>query len=138
LCEVAPEADIRIGDFLAAHSTGTLGGQDFDVAIGNPPFSKAAEFVRACRIQARTTVMLLPLNFLATEERCEFNRTYAPDVYVLPQRPSFTGRGTAATDYAWFVWSQKPRSQGIIRTLALTPSEQIKYWKTRARAGGTR
>lgn len=46
-----------------------------------------------------------------------------PDVYLLPQRPSFTGRGTDATTYAWFVWtvSEQTRRTGFVEALEARP-----------------
>ena len=61
----------------------------FDVAMGNPPFALAMEFVRHCRMVARYTVLLLRLDFLASVKRSAFMREDTPNVYVLPNRPSF-------------------------------------------------
>ena len=98
--------------------------QRFDVAFMNPPFVLAMEFVRWGMLHANTTIALLRLGFLASSKRCAFMRANAPDVYVLPNRPSFTGGGkTDATDYGWCVWrsSKMSRSEGMIRVLADTP-----------------
>jgi len=62
--------------------------------------------------------MLLRLNFLASERRQEWMKTDTPDVYVLPNRPSFRGKGSDATEYAWFVWDTF--STGRIFILDLT------------------
>lgn len=78
-----------------------------DLVIMNPPFSFARDFVeRALAIVKRggTVCALLRLGFLSSETRREFNRRHPADVYVLTRRPSFTGEGADATDYAWFVW----------------------------------
>jgi hypothetical protein len=103
-------------DFL----TWTTGGK-FDVCITNPPYMFAAEFIAASFRMSRITVMLLRLPFLASAQRAEFMQKNAPDVYVMPNRPSFTGGGTDATDYAWLVWPQQNRSTGLIEVLAQTP-----------------
>lgn len=79
-----------------------------EVVIMNPPYSRAIEFVdRALRLVKRGghVVALLRLGFLASKRRREFLKKHMPDVYVLTKRPSFTGGGTDACDYAWFVWS---------------------------------
>ena len=35
-------------------------------------------------------------------------------LHVLSKRPSFTGKGTDATDYAWYVWDKTERlSRGV-------------------------
>lgn len=97
-----------------------------DVIITNPPFDLAPRFIEtAFAWKPQKIVLLLRLNFLATEARAPFMRQYAPDVYVLPNRPAFTGKGTDSIEYAWFVWdlSQMPRAVGTVRVLAPTPAE---------------
>lgn len=75
-----------------------------DVCIMNPPFSHALAFVEAAMQRARNVVMLQRSTWFAPA-RCAWLRKHAPDVYMLPARPSFTGDGsTDATEYAWFVW----------------------------------
>ena len=52
-------------------------------------------------------------------------RAQEPDVYVLPNRPSFTGHGTDSCEYAWFVFgASRPKPRGLVRVLATTPKEQ--------------
>lgn len=78
-----------------------------DLVITNPPYSLAMEFVeRALREIAPSgeVAMLLRLCWLAGQKRAAFHREHPGDVYVLPKRPSFTGKGTDSADYAWFVW----------------------------------
>ena len=48
--------------------------------------------------------MLLPLAFVCSEERRQFNREHPADIYILQKRPSFTGKGSDLTDVAWYVW----------------------------------
>jgi hypothetical protein len=94
----------------------------YNVAISNPPFSLAQEFIDICRIRARHVVMLLRLNYLSSEKRHEFMSRTRPDVYVLPNRPSFVGGGkTDSIEYAWFHWHEG--STGKLRILALTTKE---------------
>jgi hypothetical protein len=90
------------------------------VIITNPPFSLAREFVeRSFEVTDGPVVMLLRLNWLASQKRAEFLREHAPDVYVLPRRPSFTGdKRTDACEYAWYIWSSRMgRSHGVVRVL---------------------
>ena len=99
----------------------------YTVAITNPPYRHALEFIERCRDLADTTVMLLRLNYLASAKRAEFMRANPPDVYVLPNRPSFTGGGkTDCTEYAWMVWPRvgRRRSFGEVRVLATTPRDE--------------
>lgn len=94
---------------------------EFDLVITNPPFALAMDFVQAAlNILAPegTCAMLLRLNWLASMKRASFLTRYCPDVYVLPRRPSFTGGGTDATDYGWFLWrGPQPRRAGEVRVL---------------------
>jgi predicted RNA methylase len=75
------------------------------VVLMNPPFNLAQEFVDRALLEAPVVCALLRLNWLAGLKRASFHRANPSDVYVLPRRPSFTGKGTDACDYAWFVWS---------------------------------
>ena len=122
---------LQTDDFLAAARAGRddpehdLFGRPFDVVLTNPPYSLAMEFVEACLPLAREVAMLLRLNFLASERRAAFMRSDPPDVYVLPNRPSFTGGGTDATEYCWAVWPRvRHRRAGLIRVLASTQDDE--------------
>lgn len=99
----------------------------YKVIITNPPYSLAMEFIdKALSLKPEKLVLLLRTNFLESEKRVQFMRSNTPDVYVLPSRPSFTGKGNDATSYAWFVWSKTPQTQGIIQVLESTPLAQRK------------
>lgn len=74
-----------------------------DLILTNPPYRLALEFLRRALDEDGTVAFLLRLNFLGSQARREFWRDNAFDVYVLSRRPSFTGNGTDATEYAWFV-----------------------------------
>ncbi len=96
-----------------------------EVLITNPPFSLAEEFVRrALAVCPGYVVMLLRLAFLETEERNQLLREQPPDIYVLPNRPSFTGKGQDSCAYAWMVWpeaTRRHREHGEVHILATTP-----------------
>lgn len=86
------------------------------VILTNPPFSLALEFVQRALESVRSdgiTCFLLRLNWLASQKRAAWMRANTPSVYVLPRRPSFTNKGTDATDYGWFLWRKgdRPRVQ---------------------------
>lgn len=80
-----PFSDIRAGvDFLKAD------WRHFDVVLTNPPYFLAREFVDKCVSVADHVVMLLRINFLGSEDRQSWWRSRKmPDVWVLPNRPSF-------------------------------------------------
>ena len=96
-----------------------------DVVIGNPPFSLAREFVERCLDWAPYVALLLRLNFLGSAKRRALFANEMPDIYVLPNRPSFTGNGTDATEYCWMVWPpERGRTAGKIEILAETPASE--------------
>lgn len=126
-CEIRPEGarqlrnlirpeNVTEGDFLRADFPGAA----IQVAILNPPFTLAAQFIDKCLDHARIVVALLRLGFLgsSTERRSLFERRGHPDVYVLPERPSFTGDGqTDMADYAWMRWNSDRSQRGEVRIL---------------------
>ena len=114
--------DGRISDWLANKGlitsyTEITEGTDFfkwsntvDLIITNPPFSLAQEFIDHATANATTVFMLLRLNFLGSIKRYEWWSNNKPKaIYVLSKRPSFTGNGTDATDYGWFVWDKSEK-----------------------------
>lgn len=80
----------------------------FDLIVTNPPFSLAQEFLEKSLIESDCTCYLLRLNFLGSAKRKElWERIGTPNkLLVLSKRPSFTGKGTDATEYAWFCWDK--------------------------------
>ncbi|APR81061.1 Phage protein [Minicystis rosea] len=94
----------------------------FDVLFTNPPYSLAEQFLEKGLSIASNVVLLLRLNFLASARRAELMRRRAPDVYVLPNRPSFSGQGTDSVEYAWFHWPPEHRRRG---SMVVLPSSSI-------------
>ncbi|MCL6455072.1 MAG: hypothetical protein K6T78_15805 [Alicyclobacillus sp.] len=87
-------------------------GRTFDFILTNPPFSLAQEFIDKSLTIANCVVMLLRINFLASRQRKEWWQKHPPTaIHVLTRRPSFTGKGTDATDYGWFVWDATGRQK---------------------------
>lgn len=81
-----------------------------DLILSNPPFSIAQEFIDHALAHSSTCIMLLRINFLGSIGRHAWWKENTPtSMYVLSKRPSFTGKGTDATDYAWFVWDKTDR-----------------------------
>jgi hypothetical protein len=109
----------RQGDFLEPWTGGKV-----DVIVTNPPYSLAEDFITQALKIAPNVVMLLRLNFLASEKRSRFMRAHTPDVYVLPNRPGFTTDGhTDSIEYAWFRFYRSgiSRTDGRIKVLNSTP-----------------
>lgn len=101
-----------------------------DVIIGNPPYGQAIDFVKkSMELRARKIAFLLRIGFLASADRQQFMSKYAPDVYVLPNRPSFAHKKTDTSEYAWFVWTHQGNSNGYenpagkLQVLNLTSKE---------------
>jgi hypothetical protein len=81
-----------------------------DLILTNPPFSLAKEFIEHSVVLAPTVLMLLRINYLGSIGRHKWWKQYTPTaLHVLSKRPSFTGKGTDATDYAWYVWDKSER-----------------------------
>lgn len=101
-----PRVSVQEGDFLALQEA-----KPFDLIVGNPPFSAAEAHVRralAMRAPGGTLAFLLRLAFFESDERVDFWREQpASKVYVLSQRPSFTGGGTDNAAYGVFVWARE-------------------------------
>lgn len=89
--------------------------------VMNPPFSQARAFVeqglRLVEPAGGIVVALLRLGWLAGVSRADFHRAHPADVYVLARRPSFNGKGTDASDYAWFVWDTMAGGEGRVHIL---------------------
>ena len=95
---------VDIDNFLSYETN-----EKYDFIVTNPPYTYAREFIEKCfELSHENTqiAMLLRLNFLGSKKRQDFWSKYPVDhLYVLSSRPSFTGKGTDATEYAWFVWN---------------------------------
>lgn len=104
--ERACASGARCDDFLLIDDIHT----PFDLIITNPPYSLAMKFAQqGMRMLSPwgAMVMLTRINWLASQRRAAWLRENTPSLFVLPKRPSFTGKGTDATDYAWLMW-RKP------------------------------
>ncbi len=117
--------NVLIADFLG---DSFVGGDGATVVIGNPPYNAAIDFITRClALFPRAHVaFLLRLNFAASGSRAALMRRCPPDVYVLPNRPSFRNGKTDATEYAWFVWPPYMRTHGTFQVLATTPAAERK------------
>ena len=115
------------GDFLVRAAGLVVEHGLFDVCFDNPPHKGALPllFAQAALAISRQVAFLLPLAKLAGKKRNAWMREHHPDVYVLPERPSFTGdAGTAMEEYGWFHWpTQAPRHEG--RLVVLPVEEHV-------------
>lgn len=102
--------NVIIQDFLTY-----IPAKQFATIIGNPPYSLAQEFLEHCfAISDVDTeiIMLLRTAFLESKKRYNFWQKHpVSNLYVLSQRPSFTGKGTDATSYAWFIWNNNKKQE---------------------------
>jgi hypothetical protein len=116
LVEVRPEACAELARLEACvasldcptnYLTRPPPARRYEVALANPPFSKAGKFVAKMLEEAENVVALLPLAFMASQGRVEFHLRNPSEVYVLGERPSFTGDGHGdMRDVAWFFWRE--------------------------------
>lgn len=107
----------------------------FDVAIFNPPFPLAEQFVRACFPIADHVVCLQRINWAA--KRGPLLDVFKADIWMLSDRPAFGlnkhGKvGTDATEYAWFHWHKE--ATGRFRVLPRVPKGELKAANDRIRA----
>lgn len=105
--------------------------RDVTVVITNPPYRIAWEVLHKMlhEFPKAHIVLLLRVNFIASQIRHGFMSQYMPDLYVLPNRPGFKGWGkTDSPEYGWFHWLPSPRARtrGGYELLALTSKEERK------------
>ncbi len=86
LLDIPQVVDLHTGNFLEMP---VASFKQVDVVLSNPPYHYAQEFVEKCLTFADQVVFLLRLNFLGSVERQKFFNNHMPDVFVLPNRPSF-------------------------------------------------
>ena len=91
---------------------------EYDVIIGNPPFSLSLEFVKKClEISGSKTkiIMLLRTAFLESKARYDFwQKNPLNGLYTLSSRPSFTENGKSdATSYSYFIFDNSSDKQTI-------------------------
>jgi hypothetical protein len=135
---VGPHGTVVIEDYIEPPPNSELSALSrispgFAVALGNPPYRLAAEFIQRSLEVAQTVCLLLRVNFLASARRNEFMRSHVPDTYIIPNRPSFSGTGTDSPEYAWLIWTQDKREVGQLRILNTTSIEERKADKKKSK-----
>ena len=102
---------VIIGDYL------NIDVGKYDIIIGNPPYSLAKEFILKSLDNLNDDgilIFLLRTAFLESKSRYQFwQENPLSGLYTLSKRPSFTGHGTDATSYSWFVWDKSTNRQII-------------------------
>ncbi len=104
--EIHGEGDIPGADATVRCDALSCAWPKADVVIMNPPFLHAAQFVSRALVAAPLVICLERVGWAVT-----WGKTGAPmpsGAFFLPNRPSFTGEGTDASEYAWFVWGGPP------------------------------
>lgn len=85
--------------------------------ITNPPYSKAHAFVTSCLDILSPNgclCMLLPIHYVGSQRRASFFQERFTHMFILSERPSFTGDGkTDASNYVWFTWHKGLTSNGF-------------------------
>lgn len=102
---------VHVGDFLTDTPQPDVWAE-WDAIVGNPPYASAEAHVRRAlgRVvdHGGIVAMLLPLSFLESQTRIPFWREHpAACIYVLAERPSFTGKGTDSNAYGFFIWQSR-------------------------------
>lgn len=90
----------------------------FDVAIFNPPFTKAMEFVLKAFRYSKHVCMFQRLNWIANGRRAEWLRPNMPGLHILPNRPGHLAESgkTDMQEYAWFAWPRQHDETHILST----------------------
>jgi hypothetical protein len=129
-----PDRDKHIvQDFLTLEDPANIWEyKSIGTVITNPPFSLLNQFLYHSRklCPEADLVYLLRLNTLAGGPRSGRDKLYkdlgVPDIYVIPNRPSFTKGKTDACEYAWFIFPPQPRDHGIVKILNQTSAKEKK------------
>lgn len=128
--DIEPAPGVSQHDFLAADPPPWAHEVAPGLVLTNPPYRHADAFVRrALELvhPAGAVVMLLRITWLGGGDEAHpdnWLHRHPPSVYVLPERPSFTGGGGGdSAPSAWCVWTgrEAPMPWGHLRVLATTP-----------------
>lgn len=101
---------------VCANFLGAVAGIEpaYDVVISNPPYGEklegkkyrdlALEFAEKAIKLAPVVAFLLRINWAGSGTRHAFHVKHPADLVVLVNRPKFKGKGSDATEYAWWIW----------------------------------
>lgn len=95
----------------------------YDLSIGNPPFTFAADFIERELLLANVVVKILRHGFMSSEERAAWWGRHKPhSVWNIPHRVPFTVDGKADTaDYCWIVWKRNYEGATTLHWLPTIP-----------------
>lgn len=107
-----------------------------DVAIFNPPFTKALQFARQALTHCAHVFMLQRRNWLtsALRQDREWLTQNKPAEFLLPERISFVDGTTDNQEYEWYVWS--PHFYGVQFLAPTSLAERKQTLRTREAQGG--
>ena len=86
-------------------------GKVWDIAMFNPPFSKALDFVKHAHGHSRIVAMLHRQSWVGSAGRVdpEWMNGHGFSEHILPNRASFTGDGKVDNqEYQWHIWPPQP------------------------------
>ena len=111
------------GDYCRGGLDAEIRDHQFAVNLTNTPFVDAYLYAKEAIRHCDHVLFLLRLNWLGSAERRAWLEETGPSVYVLPDRPDFTGEGGDATEYAWLHWRRGRTSneKGVLDYLDTTP-----------------
>lgn len=118
---------VLIRDFLKEQPFPSSWPTRFGAVFTNPPYTHIQAFLTRGLQLSDQVIFLLSTGYLGTGGRAQSFREFPPDLYVLPERISFTGDGGSdSTNYAFYVWDKKNcgRRFGQYTMLGSTPKDE--------------
>ena len=125
--------DHHTGDFFRLPEFQPGARPKWDCAILNPPFRLTMEFIVRCLALDQVVPVMQLMSYMGTEDRNAWFVDHMPDLYVIPNRVSYTGDGkTDSVESAWHVWGPHPHvGVSELRLLNDTPLAERKRGRRR-------